>query len=107
MIIVLTITQPTPNHYIMKNLILATALAMFGTIAVSAQTTPQKTDTVKPDTTRNRDMRNDNMNNGTNGTMNNGTNNNNNNWDKSKTDTVNWKNRDATTGDRKMKKKNK
>lgn len=89
----------------MKNLILATAFAMFGTIAVSAQTTPQmKNDTVKPDTTRSRDMRTDNMNNGTNGTMNNGTNNN---WDKSKTDTANWKNRDATTGDRKMKKKNK
>ncbi|MEC3876573.1 hypothetical protein [Chryseobacterium salviniae] len=81
----------------MKNLILATTFAMFGTIAVSAQTTPQmKNDTVKPDTTRSRDMRTDNMNNGTN-----------NNWDKSKTDTANWKNRDATTGDRKMKKKNK
>ncbi len=82
----------------MKKLIVATAFAMFGTITVSAQTTPQKTttDTVKPDTTRNRDMRTDNMNNGTN-----------NNWDKSKTDTANWKNRDATTGDRKMKKKNK
>jgi len=93
----------TTNHkiIIMKKLILATALAMFGTIAVSAQTTPQKTDTVKPDTTRSRDMRTDNMNNST---MNNGTNNN---WDKSKTDTANWKNRDATTGDRKMKKKNK
>ena len=95
----------------MKNLILATAFAMFGTITVSAQTTPQKTttDTVKPDTTRNRDMRNDNnMNNGTNGTTNNnGTMNNNNNWDKSKTDTASWKNKDATTGDRKMKKKNK
>jgi hypothetical protein len=99
----------------MKKLIVAIAFAMFGTITVSAQTTPQKTttDTVKPDTTRNRDMRNDNnLNNGTNGTLNNGTNgtlNNgtNNNWDKSKTDTASWKNRDATTGDRKMKKKNK
>lgn len=78
---------------------------MFGTIAVSAQTTPQKTstDSMKTDTTRNKDM-----NNGTTGTMNNtGTNNSNNNWDKSKTDTASWKNRDATTGDRKMKKKNK
>ncbi|UPQ74487.1 hypothetical protein [Chryseobacterium nepalense] len=88
----------------MKNLILATALAMFGTIAVSAQTTPQKTatDSMKTDTARHKDM-----NNGTTGTMNTGTNNSNNNWDKSKTDTANWKNRDATTGDRKMKKKNK
>ncbi|NML58438.1 hypothetical protein [Chryseobacterium cheonjiense] len=89
----------------MKNLILATAFAMFGTIAVSAQTTPQKTstDSMRTDTTRNKDM-----NNGTTGTMNNtGTNNSNNNWDKSKTDTASWKNRDATTGDRKMKKKNK
>lgn len=93
----------------MKNLILATALAMFGTIAVSAQTTPQKTkaDTARPDTTRSRDMQNGNMNNGTNGTLNNnGMNNTNNNWDKFKTDSTSWKNKDATTGDRKTKKKN-
>ncbi|MGE4512597.1 MAG: hypothetical protein AB7E26_02120 [Chryseobacterium sp.] len=79
----------------MKNLILATAFAMFGTIAVSAQITPQKTktDTIKPDTVRNSNMTTGNMNN--------------NSMDKPKTDTAKWNNREATTGDRKMKKKNK
>lgn len=84
----------------MKKLILATAFAMFGTIAISAQTTP-----ARPDTTKNKDMRTDNMNTGNTGTLNNGTTNNN--WDKAKTDTAAWKNKDATTGDRKTKKKNK
>lgn len=73
----------------MKNLILATAFVMFGTSMVSAQTTQKKrTDTARPDTTRHsRDMDNG--------------------WNKSKTDTAKWKNTDATTGDKKMKKKNK
>jgi hypothetical protein len=73
----------------MKNLILATAFAMLGTITVSAQTTQKKrTDTARPDTTRqSRDMHD-------------GSN-------KSKSDTAKWKNTDATTGDKKMKKKNK
>lgn len=95
----------------MKKLILATAFAMFGTIAVSAQTTPQTTtvDTARPDTTKNKDMRTDNMNTGNTGTLNNGNTNGttNNNWDKAKSDTAAWKNKDATTGDRKTKKKNK
>ncbi|MDP9958622.1 hypothetical protein [Chryseobacterium lathyri] len=88
----------------MKKLILATAL-LVGTVAVSAQVTPQKRDTMRSDTTKsNRDMRNDNS------TMNNNNNmdntNSNNGWDKAKTDTTNSKNRDAVKGDRKMKKKN-
>lgn len=96
----------------MKKLILATAFAMFGTIAVSAQTTQTTTvDTARPDTTKNKDMRTDNMNTGTTGTINNGntdgTLNTTKDWDKSKTDTTALKNKDATTGDRKMKKKNK
>lgn len=77
----------------MKNLILATAFAVFGTVALSAQTTPQKrADTLRPDTTRNRDLKRDSMNNS---------------WDKSKSDTNHWKNKDATKADRKMKRKNK
>ncbi|WP_027381071.1 hypothetical protein [Chryseobacterium daeguense] len=79
----------------MKNLVLAAAFAVFGLTTVSAQTTPQKRDTVRPDTTRTQNnMRNDNMNN-------------NNNLDKSKTDTANWKNKDAVKEDKKMKRKNK
>ncbi|MDR6404917.1 MULTISPECIES: hypothetical protein [Chryseobacterium] len=99
----------------MKKLILATAL-LVGTVAVSAQTTPQKRDSTKTDTT-NRDMRNDNstLNNGnstnnTNGMNNtNGTNNtnSNNSWDKAKSDTTNLNNKDAVQSDRKTKKKNK
>jgi len=93
----------------MKKLILATAFAMFGTIAVSAQTTT--VDTARPDTTKNKDMRTDNMNTGNNGTMNTGNNegtmNSTKDWDKAKTDTAALKNKDATAGDRKMKKKNK
>jgi hypothetical protein len=105
----------------MKKLILATAL-LVGTVAVSAQVTPQKRDSAKTDT-NNRDMRNDNstLNNGnstnnTNGMNNtNGTNNTNsmnntnssNSWDKAKSDTTNTKNRDAVQSDRKTKKKNK
>lgn len=92
----------------MKKLILATAFAMFGTIAVSAQTTQTTTvDTARPDTTKNKDMRTDNMNTGTTGTMNNGNTDGTKDWDKSKTDTTALKNKDATTGDRKTKKKNK
>ncbi|WP_294236233.1 hypothetical protein [uncultured Chryseobacterium sp.] len=80
----------------MKNLMLAVA---FGTITASAQTTPQKKmDTTRSDTTRN----NGNM--GTGNTNNpNGTTNND--WDKSKTDTANWKNKDGMKTGRKMKKK--
>lgn len=81
----------------MKNLVLATAFAVFGTITVSAQTTPQmKADTARPDTTRNRDMKTNNMN----------QNDINSSWDKSKTDTANWKNKDGMKSERKMKKKN-
>ncbi len=84
----------------MKNLILAAAFIAFGTITASAQTTPQKkTDTTRSDTTRhNGNMNNNNMNN-PGGTTNND-------WDKSKTDTANWKNKDGMKTDRKMKKKN-
>lgn len=75
----------------MKKFILATAFAFVGTIAVSAQVTPQKTDTVRPDTTRtHRDMKKDDKN-----------------WDKSKSDTTKWKNKDAVEGDKKMKRKEK
>jgi len=81
----------------MKKLILATAL-LVGTVAISAQTTPQKRDTTRPDTTRtHRDMKDSTMNKTNSG----------NSWDKSKTDTANSKNRDAVQSDRKMKKKNK
>ncbi|WP_139166217.1 hypothetical protein [Chryseobacterium soldanellicola] len=79
----------------MKKLFLALTFVVAGMMTVSAQTTPQKkTDTIKPDTTRNqRDMKKD---------HNNNMNNNN------TTDTTgNWKSKDATTGDKKMKKKNK
>lgn len=93
----------------MKKLILAASFAMFGAIAVSAQTTT--VDTAKPDTTKNKDMRTDNMSTGNTGTMNNGstdgTMNSTKDWDKAKADTAALKNKDATTGDRKMKKKNK
>ena len=84
----------------MKNLILAAAFVAFGTITVSAQTTPQKkADTTRRDTTRNHgNINNNNMNN-PNGTTNND-------WDKSKTDTANWKNKDGMKSDRKMIKKN-
>lgn len=89
----------------MKNLILTAAFVAFGTITASAQTTPQKKmDTTRSDTTRNNgnmgtgNMNNNNMNN-PNGTTNND-------WDKSKTDTANWKNKDGMKTDRKMKKKN-
>lgn len=78
----------------MKNLVLATVFAVFGTVTLSAQTTPQRIDTARPDTTRNsRTMKDNHMNS--------------NNWDKSKKDTANWKNKDATKSDRKMKNKNK
>lgn len=90
----------------MKKLILATAFAMFGTIAVSAQTTT--VDTARPDTTKNKDMRTDNMNTGSMNSGNtNGTMDSNKDWNKAKTDSAAWKNKDATTGDRKSKKKNK
>jgi hypothetical protein len=93
----------------MKKLILATAL-LVGTVAVSAQTTPQKRDTTKTDTT-NRDMRNDNstLNNGnsTNNTNSMNNTNSNNSWDKAKSDTTNLNNKDAVQSDRKTKKKNK
>lgn len=78
----------------MKSLMLATVFAVFGTVTLSAQTTPQRTDTARPDTTRNSRTMKDNHMNG-------------NNWDKSKKDTANWKNKDATKSDRKMKNKNK
>ncbi|WP_294332108.1 hypothetical protein [uncultured Chryseobacterium sp.] len=83
----------------MKNLMLAAAFVAFGTITASAQTTPQKKmDTTRSDTTRNNgNMETGNMNN-PNGTTNND-------WDKSKTDTANWKNKDGMKTERKMKKK--
>ncbi len=78
---------------------LAAAFVAFGTITASAQTTPQKKmDTTRSDTTRN----NGNM--GT-GNMNNPNGITNNDWDKSKTDTANWKNKDGMKTERKMKKK--
>lgn len=78
---------------------LAAAFVAFGTITTSAQTTPQKKmDTTRSDTTRN----NGNM--GT-GNMNNPNGATNNDWDKSKTDTANWKNKDGMKTERKMKKK--
>ncbi len=78
---------------------LAAAFVAFGTITASAQTTPQKKmDTPRSDTTRN----NGNM--GT-GNMNNPNGTTNNDWDKSKTDTANWKNKDGMKTERKMKKK--
>ncbi len=78
---------------------LAAAFVAFGTITASAQTTPQKKmDTTRSDTTRNNgNMETGNMNN-PNGTTNND-------WDKSKTDTANWKNKDGMKTERKMKKK--
>lgn len=78
---------------------LAAAFVAFGTITASAQTTPQKKmDTTRSDTTRNNgNMATGNMNN-PNGTTNND-------WDKSKTDTANWKNKDGMKTERKMKKK--
>ncbi|WP_294265136.1 hypothetical protein [uncultured Chryseobacterium sp.] len=83
----------------MKNLMLAAAFVAFGTITASAQTTPQKKmDTTRSDTTRNNgNMATGNMNN-PNGTTNND-------WDKSKTDTANWKNKDGMKTEKKMKKK--
>lgn len=78
---------------------LAAAFVAFGTITASAQTTPQKKmDTTRSDTARN----NGNM--GT-GNMNNPNGTTNNDWDKSKTDTANWKNKDGMKTERKMKKK--
>jgi len=91
----------------MKNLILAAAFVAFGTITASAQTTPQK----KMDTTRNNgnmgtgNMNNSNGMNNTNG-MNSPNGTTNNDWDKSKTDTATWKNKDGMKTDKKMKKKN-
>ncbi len=78
---------------------LVAAFVAFGTITASAQTTPQKKmDTTRSDTTRNNgNMATGNMNN-PNGTTNND-------WDKSKTDTANWKNKDGMKTERKMKKK--
>ncbi len=78
---------------------LAAAFVAFGTITASAQTTPQKKmDTTRSDTTRNNgNMATGNMNN-PNGTTNND-------WDKSKTDTANWKNKDGMKTEKKMKKK--
>lgn len=78
---------------------LAAAFVAFGTITASAQTTPQK----KMDTTRS-DMTRNNGNMGT-GNMNNPNGTTNNDWDKSKTDTANWKNKDGMKTERKMKKK--
>ncbi|GEN75699.1 hypothetical protein [Chryseobacterium hagamense] len=89
----------------MKNLILAAAFVAFGTITASAQTTPQKRMDTTRDTTRNNGnmgtgtMNNSNGMNTTNGTTNHD-------WDKSKTDTASWKNKDGMKTDRKMKKKN-
>ena len=92
MIIVLHIIHHK-NISIMKKLILAAAFTVAGMMTVSAQTTPQKRDTVRQDTTRHHNnMKQDNTNN---------------NWDKSKTDTTSLKNKDAVKSDRKMKKKDK